>query len=59
MSAAWGNFIGVITVLIMLTFLGIWLWAWLPYHKRDFDRLARLPMDDDGNTSRLADEESR
>lgn len=59
MSAAWGNFIGVLTVLIMLTFIGIWLWAWLPHHKHDFDRLARLPMDDDGNTARIADEDSR
>lgn len=59
MSAAWGNFIGVITVLIMLTFIGIWLWAWLPHHKRDFDRLARLPMDDEASTIRIDREDSR
>jgi cbb3-type cytochrome oxidase subunit 3 len=30
----------------MLAFIGIWAWAWLPYHKREFDALARLPMQD-------------
>ncbi|HKE94641.1 MAG TPA: cbb3-type cytochrome c oxidase subunit 3 [Povalibacter sp.] len=50
MSAAWGHLIGVLTVMIMLAFVGIWVWAWLPYHKRDFDRLARLPMSDDEDT---------
>jgi cytochrome c oxidase cbb3-type subunit IV len=57
MSAAWGHLVGVLTVLIMLSFIGIWLWAWLPYHKSDFDRLARLPMGDDENAARATDEE--
>jgi cytochrome c oxidase cbb3-type subunit 4 len=47
MSATWGNLVGVLTVLIMLSFVGIWIWAWLPHHHHDFDRLARLPMGDD------------
>ena len=28
----------------LLVFSGVWLWAWLPYHKKAFDALARLPM---------------
>ena len=48
MSPLWGNLIGVLIVVIMLTFIGIWIWAWLPYHKRTFSRLSRLPMEDDG-----------
>jgi len=47
MSALYGNFIGVMIVLIMLTFIGIWIWAWLPQHERVFDDLARLPLQDD------------
>ena len=46
MSATWGHLVGMLTVLIMLSFIGIWIWAWLPHHERDFDRLARLPMGD-------------
>ena len=47
----WGHFVGVITVLIMLSFLAIWLWAWLPHHKKEFDALARLPMSDEDRAS--------
>jgi cytochrome c oxidase cbb3-type subunit 4 len=46
MSAFWGNAIGVGIVLLMLVFVALWLWAWSPWHKRAFDVLARLPMDD-------------
>ena len=51
MSVAWGHLVGVLTVLIMLTFIGIWAWAWLPHHKREFDRLARLPMGEETPTA--------
>ncbi|MBS0382615.1 MAG: cbb3-type cytochrome c oxidase subunit 3 [Proteobacteria bacterium] len=47
MSPVWGHVAGVMIVLMMLTFIGIWIWAWLPYHKRAFNRLSRLPMEDD------------
>ena len=47
MSPVWGHVVGVIIVLLMLTFIGVWLWAWLPHHKKAFDALARLPMRDD------------
>jgi cytochrome c oxidase cbb3-type subunit IV len=47
MTPAWGHVIGVITVVLMLTFIGIWVWAWLPAHKKKFDTLARIPMHDD------------
>lgn len=48
MNPAWGHAIGGITVLLMLAFVGIWVWAWLPRHRRTFDSLSRLPMEDDG-----------
>jgi cytochrome c oxidase cbb3-type subunit 4 len=48
MSAMWSNAVGVMIVVLMLTFIGIWIWAWLPFHKSNFDRLARLPMNDVG-----------
>lgn len=46
MNPIWGHVIGVFTVAIMLSFIAIWIWAWHRRHKRVFDRLARLPMDD-------------
>ncbi|MCP5328196.1 MAG: cbb3-type cytochrome c oxidase subunit 3 [Sinobacteraceae bacterium] len=31
---------------MMTGFIGIWIWAWLPRHRRQFDQLAQLPMED-------------
>ncbi|WP_202922436.1 cbb3-type cytochrome c oxidase subunit 3 [Sinimarinibacterium sp. NLF-5-8] len=46
-SPFWGNAIGVMIVLMLLVFIGIWVWAWGARHKPTFDRLSRLPMEDD------------
>ena len=46
MSPLWGFIAGIVTVVVMLAFIGIWVWAWLPYHKPEFDALATLPMED-------------
>jgi cytochrome c oxidase cbb3-type subunit 4 len=47
MSPFWGQLAGVMIVLMMLSFVGIWIWAWRKYHKPVFDRMAQLPMQDD------------
>lgn len=49
MSPLWGHAIGLVIVLMMVVFCAVWLWAWLPYHRRAFDALARLPMREDGH----------
>lgn len=46
MNPVLGHLIGVLIVVLMLTFIGIWIWAWRPRHKQIFDRLADLPMED-------------
>jgi cytochrome c oxidase cbb3-type subunit 4 len=46
MNPLWGSIAGIVTLIVMLVFLGIWAWAWLPHHKRKFDALAKLPMED-------------
>lgn len=46
MSPVWGHVAGVITLLLMLTFIGIWIWAWSGRHKRVFERMAQLPLDE-------------
>ncbi len=47
MSDFYGHFIGVVIVVIMLSFIGIWIWAWLPHHEKVFAELARLPLEED------------
>lgn len=51
MSALWGHLVGVLIVLMMAAFIGIWIWAWLPRHKRRFGAMARLPMQDGAASS--------
>ena len=46
MNPLWGYLAGIVTLVVMLAFIGIWIWAWLPQHKREFDALATLPMED-------------
>lgn len=47
MNPIWGQVAGAFIILMMLAFIGIWVWAWLPRHKRSFDALARLPLEED------------
>lgn len=47
MNPIWGQIAGGFTLAMLLSFLGIWVWLWLPQHKRKFDRMAQLPMQDE------------
>lgn len=47
MNPIWGEIAGFFIIAMMIVFIGIWIWAWLPYHKRTFNALARMPMEDD------------
>jgi cytochrome c oxidase cbb3-type subunit 4 len=55
MSAFWGHAIGVMIVVLMLTFIAIWVWAWLPFHRKTFEALARIPLHDDASASASED----
>lgn len=46
MHPAWGHIIGGITVVLMVTFVGIWVWAWRKRHRAVFQTMAGLPMED-------------
>jgi cytochrome c oxidase cbb3-type subunit IV len=46
LNGIWGHLIGILILLLMLAFIGIWVWVWRPWHKRKFDRLSKLPMED-------------
>lgn len=42
-----GTFRGVVTVLLMAAFIGLWIWAWSNKRRSDFEAAARLPLDDE------------
>ncbi|MBB5207117.1 cbb3-type cytochrome oxidase subunit 3 [Chiayiivirga flava] len=37
---------GIVTAVLLVLFLGGWIWAWSPKRRADFDAAARLPLDD-------------
>jgi len=43
---AWGNLIGMVTVVSMAVFIGIWIWAWQKHHRKTFRHLSEIPMED-------------
>lgn len=45
-SPVWGHVAGVVTVVLMVTFVAIWIWAWRKRHRATFQRMAALPMED-------------
>lgn len=47
MNPIWGPIAGGFIIAMMIAFIGIWIWAWMPWHKRTFNTLARLPMEDE------------
>jgi cytochrome c oxidase cbb3-type subunit 4 len=46
MSELWGHLIGILTVILMLSFIGTWIWVWDRRHLPKYDALARLPLQD-------------
>jgi cytochrome c oxidase cbb3-type subunit 4 len=41
------DFRGIITAVVFVAFIGIWVWAWSSRRKKDFDRSAALPLEED------------
>ena len=53
MSAIHGVLSGVITIILMVVFVAIWFWAWRPRHRKTFDELAELPLEDLSGSSEI------
>lgn len=41
------TFRGLLTLVVMLAFIGVWAWAWSKRRKHDFDETAALPLEED------------
>jgi cytochrome c oxidase cbb3-type subunit 4 len=39
---------GLLTLVLMIAFVGVVIWAWSSKRKKDFEEAARLPLEDDG-----------
>ena len=37
---------GIVTSILLVAFVGGWIWVWSPDRKREFDAAARLPLEE-------------
>ncbi|MDR2872079.1 MAG: cbb3-type cytochrome c oxidase subunit 3 [Xanthomonadaceae bacterium] len=42
---------GIVTAILMVLFIGGWIWAWSPRRKAEFDAAAKMPLSDDEEKS--------
>jgi cytochrome c oxidase cbb3-type subunit 4 len=47
----YGIFHGIWTALLIVLFVGIFIWAWSARRKSSFDRAARAPLDEEEQNS--------
>lgn len=43
---------GIVTAVLLVLFVGGWIWAWRPARKAEFDAAAQLPLTDFEETGR-------
>jgi cytochrome c oxidase cbb3-type subunit 4 len=41
---------GIITAILLVVFIGAWIWAWRPARKASFNAAAQLPLQEDSET---------
>ncbi|MCC7414359.1 MAG: cbb3-type cytochrome c oxidase subunit 3 [Gammaproteobacteria bacterium] len=50
---------GIWTIVVLVVFAAIVLWAWSGRRKREFDAAARIPFDDDDTTDVIPTDDRR
>lgn len=45
-----GTINGLMTLVLIILFIGIWVWAWSSRNRDKFDRMSRLPLEEDSAT---------
>ena len=41
------DFRGLLTAILLFSFIGLWIWAWSSRRKTDFEASAALPLEED------------
>lgn len=53
------DFRGLLTAILLVSFVGLWIWAWSSRRKADFDASAALPLKEDQPVSNNGRENNR
>ena len=40
---------GIVSLMLLVIFLGGWAWAWSPKRREEFEEAAQLPLEEDDN----------
>ena len=43
---------GIVTGVLLVVFVGGWIWLWRPAHKAELDAAARLPLNENEEAAR-------
>ncbi|MBA1146863.1 cbb3-type cytochrome c oxidase subunit 3 [Ectothiorhodospiraceae bacterium WFHF3C12] len=54
-----GTLSGLVTLALMIIFIGIVIWAYSSKRKKDFDEAARLPLDAEQNNTSESEREGK
>jgi len=46
---------GLLTLMLIIVFIGIWWWAWSSRNKDSFERMAHLPLEENDNVDGESD----
>lgn len=38
---------GIVSLMLLVIFVGGWIWAWSPKRRTEFEAAARMPLEDD------------
>ena len=47
-----GTLSGIVTSILLVLFLGVWVWAYSARRKEQFNKAARMPLEEDGEVPR-------
>ena len=50
---------GLLTAVLLFSFIALWIWAWSSRRKADFDAQAKLPLEEDRTMSNSEQENGR
>ncbi len=46
---------GIVTAVLLVMFIGGWIWAWSPARRTEFDDAARMPLEEDPDNGNIGE----
>jgi Cbb3-type cytochrome oxidase, subunit 3 len=46
---------GIVTAVLLVLFIGGWIWAWSPARRTEFEQAAQLPLEEDSHQGNIGE----